>query len=202
MCFNFKKNPEIFNTIINFIKSYLTKIMEGIMSNNNNKQDLKGKAKIACKKLEEINNEKESISEELEEISKNLKKIIKEEKEINKVFNRDRTKVEVTPKRIWFSENGVEIYIDFTVFIEKGNIQDDVFGAIVYGTCIFNEQEKVEDKPLIKLTLGSNGIISSGDEFANESWINDEKGIIDLHYRTVEYILKDVYYWTNKYILP
>lgn len=175
--------------------------MEGIMSNNNNKQDLKVKAKIAFKKLEEINNEKDSIITELDEIFTKLNNLIKKKK-IENVFNRDRTEVEGTPERIWFSENGVKIYIDFTVSIEKGNVEDDVFGAIVYGTSIFNEQEKVEDKPLIKLTLGSNGIISSGDEFKNESWINDEKGIIDLHYRTVEYILKDVYYWTNKYILP
>jgi len=54
--------------------------MEGIMSNNNNKQDLKVKAKIAFKKLEEINNEKDSIITELDETFTKLNNLIKKKK--------------------------------------------------------------------------------------------------------------------------
>ncbi len=195
--------------------------MEGIMSNNTNTQDLKGKTKIACKKLNKINKEKESISEKLEKISNKLieiinekkikedrkQKIVKkdrtqEEEKLNIVIDRNRTEVKGTPERIWILVNGVNIYIDFTIIIEEGNIEDDVFGTIVYGTSIFNEKEKVEDKPLLKFTFGSNGIISSGDEFENKYWDNDKEGIQNMYYRAIEFILKDVYYWTNKYILP
>jgi len=71
--------------------------------------------------------------------------------------------------------------------------------------------DKLEDKPLIQLSVNKHGLIKSDGKLEGEWWIGKdgetddearEKHVAELHFRTLNHIWKDALDWTNENILP
>jgi hypothetical protein len=128
--------------------------------------------------------------------------------------------------RIEFEFNGLKFYIDFTLVPLERDDLIEINGSIIYGTnrtlcfseCIYPDKtnkkkcencerilrcDRLEDKPLIHFLVNRNGIIKCKDKLEDEMWTTENnKDLLDLHYRTLDLIWKDALDWTNEELLP
>jgi len=61
---------------------------------------------------------------------------------------------------------------------------------------------ELEDKPLIQFSVNRNGIIKSIDKLEDAMWTTEKKDLLNLHYRTLDFIWKDALDWANEIVLP
>lgn len=107
----------------------------------------------------------------------------------------------------------------------KGSVIYGTNRSFCFTECLYPEEDKtcyicdrigrcdqLEDKPLLKFSVDRDGIIQSSDKFEGDLWkiyVEDKKvedknkeSLLDLHYRAIEHILEEAFYWTNENLLP
>jgi hypothetical protein len=129
--------------------------------------------------------------------------------------------IDSLPPRIEFMKSDIRFYIDFSMEVINLGDDHDVCGCITYGasrflcfqkcpieglTCqectIKLRCDNLEDKPLLKIIVSENGMLSQS-EFDNEVWsFNDCKDLSDLHFRVLDHVLEDAFSFVNEKILP
>lgn len=151
---------------------------------------LSSKGLRAKRSLVATNAEVINIKEHLKIVSNILKKMeeISNDSRPNKESQtKKRSMVSDLPSRLEFSQNGLILYIDFTISPARDGSEQDVEGAIIYGTsrtlcfelCIqpgCNKQgcqrigrcDGLEDKPLLKIMIDGHGAIKS--EELEDEW--------------------------------
>ncbi len=123
--------------------------------------------------------------------------------------------------RINFKIDNILFYINFSITIEEDEEINELKGHIIYGFYIDNISEetvkyiegngykdyirikkKRDDKPLIKFSINSHGLIQSEDEFEDKWWNEKDEDLLELHYRAIVYIWKKALDHVNENILP
>lgn len=148
----------------------------------------------------------------------------------NKKSNKDkqRSMIGEIPNRIELElkRSKLKFYIDFTIDVSNQYVISDVRGNIIYGAsrticfvkCLNPDTaksndcgvcdriarcDKLEDKPLIKLVMDRDGMLQAPDKFGDELWVfNETESLLDLHYRVLDHIYEEAFYWMNENILP
>ncbi len=151
------------------------------------------------KKKEEVAKMKVDTTKRKEDITKVEKYITKmEEYVIKQIFLKNPNKLEDSPERLWFNMHGIFFYIDFTIQYAKNEKKNKLEGCFIYGTSYNIEKDKAEDKPIVSFFIDEHKIITSNNEFENESWTFKKEHVIDLHLRTLDKIWEEALYLINK----
>ncbi len=195
---------------------------------NNPEKNLTGKGKKAFHKLNVIDLDIKAINKQLNITHTAFLKVIGREVLGSQ---KKRSMINTAPTRIEFRHNELNYYIDFTVTTLENNGSLDVKGNIIYGATralcfsdcayIMNNKkckdceriarcDRLEDKPIIQLLINQHGVIKSSGELDDEWFleeggrnkVNNEKTLLDMHYRALEIICKPALEWTNENILP
>jgi len=167
---------------------------------------LEKEATIALQSTLWFCSEMEKIKADLLDIHDNLYSIIEAQKnkgfiEFSKPFNsgnRNIVNLKDFPETIWFSFNGGNYFIDFTISSTKIDNTYYLKGILLYGTAYYNEKWKVEERPLLSFTIDNDGIISEKQHFEGESWTNSDNHLIDLHVRSLNKIAESGLYYLKK----
>lgn len=166
---------------------------------------LEREAKVALQKIKSIDVLiKEIINDRLLILRKKFEEIMQDDQVFilgnpdDRIFNKKRNKLKMTPERLWFNVHGIDYYIEFTIKAIKNETITNLVGCFIYGTSYYIEKDKVEDKPIVSFFIDNHGIIIANNDFEDESWTCEEKDIIDLHLRTLDKIWEDALYLINK----
>ncbi|MFA5818688.1 MAG: hypothetical protein WC854_05360 [Bacteroidales bacterium] len=172
---------------------------------NEQEENLEREAKVALQRIKSIDKLiKETINERLLFLRKKFEEIMQDdqifilENPDDRKFNKERNKLKMTPKRLWFNVHGIDYYIEFTIKAIKNETITNLVGCFIYGTSYYIEKDKVEDKPIVSFFIDEHDIITANNDFENELWTCEEKDIIDLHLRTLDKIWEEALYLINK----
>lgn len=179
--------------------------MENVPFIEENEQNLEREARIALTKIRSIDRLiKNTIEEQLQVLKKGLEKIFQDDpvfsigKPDDKKFDKKRNKLKFAPDILWFNLYGIDFYIAFTIKTIKNETITNLVGCLIYGTCYFIEKDKVEDKPLLSFNIDNHNIISSKNDFEDDSWTFDTEDLLDLHLRSIDKIWEEALYFINK----